>query len=115
MSKQPIQTQDAPAAIGPYSQGILANGFVFVSGQLPLNPATNAFPDGIAEQTRQSLLNLRAILRAAGISPTAAAGSSKRTRIRFCCARGILRQAHGLPNTTLPLTLRILHKSRDFA
>ena len=66
MSKQPIQTQDAPAAIGPYSQGILANGFVFVSGQLPLNPETNAFPDGIAEQTRQSLLNLRAILRAAG-------------------------------------------------
>ena len=66
MNKQPIQTQAAPAAIGPYSQGISANGFVFVSGQLPLDPATGTFPQGIAEQTRQSLLNLRAILRAAG-------------------------------------------------
>ena len=66
MNKQSIQTPDAPAAIGPYSQGVKANGFVFVSGQLPLNPATNAFPEGIAAQTRQSLLNLRAILRAAG-------------------------------------------------
>ena len=66
MNKQSIHTPDAPAAIGPYSQGVKANGFVFVSGQLPLNPATNAFPEGIAAQTRQSLLNLRAILRAAG-------------------------------------------------
>ena len=66
MSKQCIQTPDAPAAIGPYAQGVAANGFVFVSGQLPLDPATNLFPDGIAEQTRQSLKNLRAILRAGG-------------------------------------------------
>ena len=66
MNKQSIHTPDAPAAIGPYSQGVKANGFVFVSGQLPLDPATNAFPEGIAAQTRQSLLNLRAILRAAG-------------------------------------------------
>ena len=66
MSKQCIQTPDAPAAIGPYAQGVATNGFVFVSGQLPLDPATNLFPDGIAEQTRQSLKNLRAILRAGG-------------------------------------------------
>ena len=66
MSKQCIQTPDAPAAIGPYAQGVAANGFVFASGQLPLDPATNLFPDGIAEQTRQSLKNLRAILRAGG-------------------------------------------------
>ena len=66
MNKQPVSTPDAPAAIGPYSQGIKANGFVFVSGQIPLNPETGAFPEGIAAQTRQSIENLRAILRAAG-------------------------------------------------
>ena len=66
MNKQPVSTPDAPSAIGPYSQGIKANGFVFVSGQIPLNPETGAFPEGIAAQTRQSIENLRAILRAAG-------------------------------------------------
>ena len=66
MKKQCIHTPDAPAAIGPYSQAIAAGGFVFVSGQLPLDPQTGAFPEGIAAQTRRSLLNLRAILRAAG-------------------------------------------------
>ena len=66
MNKQCIQTPDAPAAIGPYSQGVAANGFVFVSGQLPLDPVSNTFPEGIAAQTRQSLHNVRAILRAAG-------------------------------------------------
>ena len=64
-----IQTNQAPAAIGPYSQGIDSGaGIVFVSGQLPLNPATGTFPEGgIKEQTRQSLLNAKAILEAAGL------------------------------------------------
>lgn len=62
-----ISTGKAPAAIGPYSQAIEANGFVYVSGQLPIDPATGAFPEGgIKEQTRQSLLNAQAILREAG-------------------------------------------------
>ncbi len=62
-----ISTSKAPAAIGPYSQAIEANGFVYVSGQLPINPATGAFPEGgIQEQTRQSLTNAKAILEEAG-------------------------------------------------
>ncbi len=64
--KEIIATNKAPAAIGPYSQGIKANGFVFTSGQIPLDPATGAFPEGIAAQTRQSLLNVKAILEQAG-------------------------------------------------
>ena len=64
-----IHTEKAPAAIGPYSQAIDSGaGLVFVSGQLPIDPATGAFPEGgVAEQTRQSLLNARAILQAAGL------------------------------------------------
>ncbi len=66
--KEIIATTKAPTAIGPYSQGIKANGFVFTSGQIPLDPATGAFPEGIAAQTRQSLLNVKAILEEAGTS-----------------------------------------------
>ncbi len=63
-----LSTEKAPAAIGPYSQAIEANGFVYASGQLPIDPATGAFPEGgIKEQTRQSLLNAQAILRSAGL------------------------------------------------
>ena len=63
-----ISTKNAPAAIGPYSQAIEANGFVYASGQLPINPETGAFSEGgIKEQTRQSLLNAQAILREAGL------------------------------------------------
>ena len=63
-----IVTNNAPAAIGPYSQAIEANGFVYVSGQLPINPSTGAFvKGGIKEQTRQSLLNAKAILNEAGL------------------------------------------------
>ena len=64
-----IQTDKAPAAIGPYSQAIDSGaGIVFVSGQLPIVPATGAFPEGgIKEQTRQSLANAKAILEAAGL------------------------------------------------
>lgn len=64
-----ISTKNAPAAIGPYSQAIEAGGTVFASGQLPINPATGAFPEGgIKEQTRQSILNAEAILKEAGCS-----------------------------------------------
>ncbi|WP_028896007.1 RidA family protein [Prevotella sp. HUN102] len=63
-----VNTNNAPSAIGPYSQAIEANGFVFTSGQLPIDPATGAFaPGGVKEQTRQSLTNAQAILKEAGI------------------------------------------------
>ena len=62
-----IITPNAPAAIGPYSQAIEHGGFIFVSGQLPIDPATGSFPEGGVEaQTRQSLSNLKAILEEAG-------------------------------------------------
>lgn len=64
-----INTKKAPGAIGPYSQAVKANGFVFVSGQLPIDPETGAFPEGgVQEQTRQSLKNLQAILEADNLS-----------------------------------------------
>ena len=67
--KQQINTAAAPAAIGPYSQAIEANGIVFVSGQLPIDPATGAFAEGgIKELTRQSLTNMKAILAEAGLT-----------------------------------------------
>ncbi|MBQ9238383.1 MAG: RidA family protein [Treponema sp.] len=61
-----ITTADAPSAIGPYSQAIKTDQLVFVSGQLPIDPATGQMPETIAEQTRQSLTNARAILEATG-------------------------------------------------
>ena len=64
--KTVISTQNAPAAIGPYSQGIQAGSLIITSGQLPINPATGAFPETIEEQTRQSLENCKAVLAAAG-------------------------------------------------
>jgi 2-iminobutanoate/2-iminopropanoate deaminase len=64
-----IQTDRAPQAIGPYSQAIKANGFIFASGQIPLNPVTMQIVEGgIEEQTRQVLDNLQAVLEAAGSS-----------------------------------------------
>lgn len=64
-----IHTEQAPAAIGPYSQAIEVNGFVYTSGQLPVDPATGEFaPGGIKEQTRQSLTNVKNILEQAGTS-----------------------------------------------
>ncbi len=63
-----LNTDKAPAAIGPYSQAIRTGNLVFVSGQLPIIPETGAFPEGgIKEQTRQSLLNARAILQSEGL------------------------------------------------
>ena len=64
--KQIISTDKAPAAIGTYSQATEANGLVITSGQLPIDPATGAFPEGIAAQAAQSLANVKAILEAAG-------------------------------------------------
>lgn len=66
--KKQISVQSAPAAIGPYSQGIAAGDTVFVSGQLPLDPATGKMPEGIAAQTEQSLKNIGAILTAEGMT-----------------------------------------------
>ena len=64
--KQIISTEKAPAAIGPYAQGVAAGKLIITSGQLPLDPATGAFPEGIKEQTRQSLTNVKAILEEGG-------------------------------------------------
>ena len=67
--REKIQTENAPAAIGPYSQAIKAGGFVFVSGQIPTNPETGEFVSGgIAEQTEQVFKNLKAVLEASGSS-----------------------------------------------
>ena len=67
--KQAIKTSSAPAAIGPYSQAIVANGLVFVSGQIPLDPETNQLVEGdIVVQTHRVLKNLQAVLLAAGSS-----------------------------------------------
>lgn len=65
--KSAVSTPNAPAAIGPYSQAIKAGNLVFVSGQLPINPATGQLLNGtIEEQTEQSIRNIQAILEAAG-------------------------------------------------
>ena len=62
-----IKTDKAPAAIGPYSQAVSSGGFIFVSGQLPIDPLTGGFPEGGVEaQTRQSLTNMESILEEAG-------------------------------------------------
>jgi len=67
--KKQVQTDKAPKAIGPYSQAIIANGFVFCSGQIPIDPATGNLIDGtIEDETRQVLKNLGAVLEAAGSS-----------------------------------------------
>ena len=63
---QVIDTKNAPGAIGPYSQGFEANGFDITSGQIPVDPATGAVPEGIAAQAEQSCKNVGAILEAAG-------------------------------------------------
>jgi 2-iminobutanoate/2-iminopropanoate deaminase len=65
--KKPVQTDTAPKALGPYAQAIMAGGMVYCAGQIPLDPATgNIVPGGVAEQTKQVLENLRAVLKAAG-------------------------------------------------
>lgn len=66
--KKEIATENAPKAIGPYSQGILWNDLIFASGQIPVNPATSEIPSGIKEQTTQVLKNVSAILESEGSS-----------------------------------------------
>jgi 2-iminobutanoate/2-iminopropanoate deaminase len=67
--KQIVKTEGAPQAIGPYSQAVTANGFVFASGQIPIDPATGEFVEGgIVEQTEQVLRNVSNLLEAAGTS-----------------------------------------------
>jgi 2-iminobutanoate/2-iminopropanoate deaminase len=67
--RTPVKTDRAPGAIGPYSQAIKAGGFVFVSGQIPIDPSTGQFvAGGVAEQTEQVLKNLSAVLEASGTS-----------------------------------------------
>jgi 2-iminobutanoate/2-iminopropanoate deaminase len=68
MQRVRISTQDAPAALGPYSQAIVSNGFVFCSGTVGIDPQTGELAEGIADQTERALLNLAAILEAAGAS-----------------------------------------------
>jgi 2-iminobutanoate/2-iminopropanoate deaminase len=68
MDRRRISTESAPAALGPYSQAIVANGFVFCSGTVGIDPHTGVLREGVAEQTEQALLNLGAILEAAGSS-----------------------------------------------
>lgn len=62
-----LETSSAPGAIGPYSQGYEVNGFVFTSGQIPVDPATGEIPQGIAAQAAQSCKNVGAILASAGV------------------------------------------------
>lgn len=63
-----IRTENAPGAIGPYSQGFVVGNFVFTSGQIPVEPATGSIPEGISAQAEQSCKNVGAILAAAGSS-----------------------------------------------
>lgn len=65
--KKVIATENAPKAVGPYSQAIAANGILYISGQIPVVPADGSVPEGIADQTRQSLKNIGAILAEAGM------------------------------------------------
>lgn len=64
--KKEIRTDKAPVPGGPYSQGLIAGGRIYVAGQTPVNPATGKIPEGVAAQTRQVLENIRAILEAGG-------------------------------------------------
>jgi len=68
MSKQIISTENAPAAIGPYSQAVRHGDTIYVSGQLPLNPETKEMDDDVSRQTEQSMTNIKAILQEAGVS-----------------------------------------------
>ncbi|MBP3890116.1 MAG: RidA family protein [Muribaculaceae bacterium] len=66
--KKVISTTEAPGAIGPYSQGIDLGNIVFCSGQIPINPATGAMPEGITAQTEQAIANVKALLKSIGLS-----------------------------------------------
>lgn len=63
-----IETKNAPAAIGPYSQAVKSGGFVYISGQIPVDPATGVVPEGIEAQAERSCENVKAIVEAAGLT-----------------------------------------------
>ncbi len=65
--KKSLNTENAPKPIAPYSQSILVNGMLFVSGQIPVNPKTNEIVNGIEDQTKQVMENIKAILKDAGL------------------------------------------------
>jgi len=71
MKKSQISTTDAPAAIGPYSQAIRSGNFLFTSGQIPLIPESAAIPDGFEAQVKQAMVNLKAVIEAAGAEMSA--------------------------------------------
>ena len=68
MTRHAVSSDEAPAALGPYSQAIVAGGFVFCSGMAGIDPATGAIPEGVEAQTEQALVNLAAVLASAGAS-----------------------------------------------
>ncbi len=68
--KKAIVTDKAPGAIGPYSQGVKIGNFYYFSGQLPIDPKTNMMPEGIKEQTKQSLENIKGLLESVGLDLT---------------------------------------------
>ena len=68
MTRQAVSTDQAPAALGPYSQAIVAGGLIFCSGMAGIDPATGTIPEGIEAQTEQALINLAAVLAEAGAS-----------------------------------------------
>ncbi len=68
MTRKAVTSEQAPAALGPYSHAITANGFVFCSGMVGIDPVTGAAPDGIEDQTERAIRNLAAVLNAAGVS-----------------------------------------------
>ena len=68
MTRQAVSTDQAPAALGPYSQAIVAGGLIFCSGMAGIDPATGTIPEGIEAQTEQALVNLAAVLAEAGAS-----------------------------------------------
>ena len=69
MSKRIVSTANAPAAIGPYSQAVVGNQTLYISGQLPIDPATGIMPDDLQSQVRQSMKNIFALVEAAGGKP----------------------------------------------
>lgn len=97
--KRVINSVNAPAAVGPYSQAIEAGSTLYISGQLPVNPTTNNVPETIEEQTAQSLANVEAILKEAGYTKADVAKSTVllSTMDDFAAMNGIYAEFYGEP------------------
>lgn len=97
--KRVINSKNAPAAVGPYSQAIEAGSTLYISGQLPVNPTTNSVPETIEEQTAQSLANVEAILTEAGYTKADVAKSTVllSTMDDFAAMNGIYAEFYGEP------------------